>query len=363
MKKESSLKRSGILIPAIIREIPKNYSLVAKPNLPAGRTSYAMSNLNVAVIGPEGYSKELGKPGTTSDITFFNLKSGDNTVTIVEPSRYPEKLAPLFYSVSMAARAILVVDEINSQLGESVLMLDCAGLKKGMVILRNYLSRDQFVPLVKGTVVENYEVIGDDRMRLRERLLKEAENLGKEISAGPVGPGAVPIDHFFHVKGIGTVALGCVVGGTIGRHETLNVLPTKKTAFIRSMQKHEDDAEIAYPGDRLGIALKGVEAEELDRGYVLTRDPGITSSATLHGRADLVKYWPAPLKEGMVLYVGHWMQFLPSRIAYVNNSGDWHRPELTIRAEKELVYPSGARVILHYLEGGKLRIVGTLLLE
>jgi selenocysteine-specific translation elongation factor len=134
-------------------------------------------------------------------------------------------------------------------------------------------------------------------------------------------------------------------------------------ALVRSIQKHDADAEIAYPGDRIGFALKGVEAEDLERGYVLSKDPSLTSSTTIHGRAELIKYWPSALKEGMVLYIGHWMQFLPSKVAYVNNAGDWHRPELTLKTEKELVYPPGARAILHYLEGGKLRVVGTIIIE
>jgi len=58
-----------------------------------------MANLNVAVIGSPGYSRELGKKGTESDVTIYNMKKGDDTLTIIEPSRYPEKLAPLSYSV------------------------------------------------------------------------------------------------------------------------------------------------------------------------------------------------------------------------------------------------------------------------
>jgi hypothetical protein len=30
--------------------------------------------------------------------------------------------------------------------------------------------------------------------------------------------------------------------------------------------------------------------------------------------------------------------------------------------DKALIYPPGARIVLHYLEGGKLRVVGSLIL-
>jgi selenocysteine-specific translation elongation factor len=322
-----------------------------------------MSNLNVAVIGSPEYSKDLGKIGTISDFTFFNLKKEDVTVTMIEPSRYPEKLSSLFYTISMAQKVVLVVDEINAQFGESVLMLNCAGITNGILILRNYITPEQVAPLIRDTVVGGYELFDDDRMRLREHLLDEAAKIEEKPPTAASPPGAMPIDHSFPVKGIGTVALGCVVNGVIRRHDNLQVLPTKHMALVRSIQKHDADAEIAYPGDRIGFALKGVEAEDLERGYVLSKDPALTSSSTIHGRAELIKYWPSALKEGMVLYIGHWMQFIPSKVAYANNAGDWHRPELTLKTEKELVYPPGARAILHYLEGGKLRVVGTIIIE
>jgi hypothetical protein len=65
----------------------------------------------------------------------------------------------------------------------------------------------------------------------------------------------------------------------------------------------------------------------------------------------------------MIIHVGHWMQFLPAGIAFVDNSGDWKRPLITLRTSRELVYFPGDRIILHYLEGGKLRVTGTMIIE
>jgi selenocysteine-specific translation elongation factor len=154
-----------------------------------------------------------------------------------------------------------------------------------------------------------------------------------------------------------------VAQGVIKKHDTLKVLPTEKTAQIRSIQKHDDNADYAETGDRVGLALKNLDAEELDRGYVLTNDPAIKFSTKISGKAQLVKYWPSPLKEGMVIYAGHWMQFLPSRLEKVSFGTDWRMPEITLSMEKALIYPPGARIVLHYLEGGKLRVVGSLILN
>ncbi len=323
-----------------------------------------MSNITVAVLAPNGFSDALGKKGTTSDITFYNLKRGESTVTFIEPTRYPEKLSSLFYAISLADRIILIVDEITATFGETVLMLQCAGKAHGHIIFRNYLTPDQIAPLVKGTVLEHYEVVENDPIGLREKLLDAAAKMTahQKVKDG-AGNGTLPVDHHFNVKGVGIVVLGCVTHGVIRKHDSLKVLPTSKTAQVRSIQKHDDDADIAVTGDRAGLALKGVEAEDLDRGYVLTNDPAIKSSLVVTGKAQLVKYWPAPLKEEMVIYLGHWMQFLPSRLKKVTAEGDWRMPELTFILEKELVYPPGARMVLHYLEGGKLRVVGTLTLQ
>jgi selenocysteine-specific translation elongation factor len=319
-----------------------------------------MANLTVAVIGPEGYAGGLGKKGTSSDITFYNLKKGEQTVTCIEPSQYPERLSSLFLAVSPASRVVLVVDEINAAFGECVILLDCAGIAQGFLVLRNYINPDQVAPLIRDTVVEGYQVFPDDRAALREKLLQEAGNLRgtKNDTAG-----AFPIDHFYSLKGSGTIVLGEVVAGKIARHDNLRVWPTKKIAQVRSIQKHDDDTVSATAGDRVGLALKGVETEDLERGYVLSANASITSSNIFSGRATLTKYWPAPLKEGMVIHTGHWMQFMASRVAFVDNSGDWRKPRVTLKAEKELVYFPAAKVILHYLEGGKLRVAGSMVLD
>jgi selenocysteine-specific translation elongation factor len=316
-----------------------------------------MANLNVAILGSLDYGKELGKKGTTSDLTFYNLKKGQNTVTFIEPTRYPERLAPLFYAVSMAQKALLIVEQINPAFGESVIMLDSIGVKEGIIVLKNYLSRDQIAPFVKGTVVDGYELLEDDKNLLRERLIEDA---GKIDSPQNSETGTLPVDHFFNVRGIGTVVLGSIVEGSIKKHDVLMVLPGEKTAQVRSIQKHDEDFDTAGIGERTGIALKGVEVEDIDRGTILTNDKTIKSVSSISARASLVKYWPSPLKEGMVLHIGHWMQYVPARVEAASAEGDWHKAVLKLKLDKMLVYRPGAKAVLTYPEGGKLRVVGTI---
>jgi selenocysteine-specific translation elongation factor len=210
-------------------------------------------------------------------------------------------------------------------------------------------------------VLEKYEVSAVDTAGLRGSLLEEAGRMAyREKPTAPRTGGAVPVDHAYNVKGVGTVMLGCIPRGMIRRHDMLRVLPTDKTAQVRSIQKHDDEVDAAYPGDRVGLALKCIGAEDLDRGYVLSNDPSLQCSGSITAKAALVKYWPAPIKEGMVLSIGHWMQFLPCRVTHVETVSDWRMPTLTLALDTPLVFPPHARAVLHYLEGGKLRVAGTL---
>ena len=320
-----------------------------------------MGNITVAILGAQGYGANLGKKGTSTDITLYNLKKGENTVTFIEPTRYPERLAPLFYAVALAKKAIVVVDEVNATLGECLVMLQCSDIKSGYIILRNYIPKEKIQPLIKGTSIEKFEIINDDPNQIRESLLKEAAELKPvEVPTGQQAVGAVPVDHAFNVKGVGVVVLGIVIYGVVQKHAVLNALPAAKSAQVRSIQKHDDEFDVAWEGDRVGFALKNVEVEDLDRGTVLTNDPSIKTATKLQAQASLVRYWQTPLKDGMVVHVGHWTQFLTAKVEAATDAGDWRKTTLTLTLDRPLVYRANDRAVLMYLEGAKLRVAGTL---
>lgn len=318
-----------------------------------------MGNITVAVIGAQDYSGQIGKKGTSTDITLFDVKKGEATVTFIEPTRYPERLAPLFYACALATKALVVVDELSASLGEQLVMLQCSGIKSGIFVLRNYIQPEKIMPLIKGTPLENFEFIADDPNVIREKLLAEAAQI-QTATATQVG--TVPVDHAFNVKGVGVVILGIVVNGDVAKHASLKVLPGVKTAVVRSIQKHDDEFEEAVTGDRVGFALKSVDVEDLDRGTVLTNDPTVKTQNKLQTQASLVKYWQTPIKAGMVMHVGHWAQFLTAKVEEATEGDDFRNPTLTLALDKPLVYRPGDSAVLMYLEGTKLRVAGTLAL-
>ena len=320
-----------------------------------------MGNLTVAVLGGQDYANSLGKKGTSTDITLYNLKKGDQTVTFIEPTRYPERLAPLFYATSLAKKAVVVVDELNAAFGECLVMLSCSNVDGGFFVLRNYLPREKIEPLIKGTPLEKFEFVDDNPAFLKDRLLSDAA-LYTPVASKDCGQsaGTVPIDHSFNVKGVGAVILGVVANGEISKHDTVKVLPGTKTAQIRSVQKHDDEFDCAREGDRVGLAMKNVEVVDLERGTVLTTDESVKSTKSVKTQASLVRYWQAPMKSEMVIHLGHWMQFIPARVEAIADEGEWRKPLLTLSLEKEIVYRSGDRAVVSHLDGGKLRVAGTI---
>ena len=320
-----------------------------------------MGNLNIAVLGAKDYASKIGKKGTVTDMTFYDYKSGTDSFTLIEPSKYPEKLSSLFYSVAMSEFAILVVDKIDSFLGETIVMTDVLGIDRGWIILQNYIQPEQLKPLLAGTCLEGYEYKEDDPIKLREELIAMAKAEAKAPGEGTCG--SCPVDSHFNVRGVGTVVLGSVIDGYFRKHDKMTVFPIKREVILKSIQKHDLDADDGVKGDHVGLALRGIESDELDRGYVVTTDPSVKMSRKVEGNVSLIKYWPSPLKEGMVLHIGHWMQMVPCRISSVDNGDDFRSAKVEFDLESDMIHKPGDKATIMYLEGGKLRVVGSIVLS
>jgi selenocysteine-specific translation elongation factor len=311
-------------------------------------------SLNVAVIGSLEYSKQLGKKSGETDITVYDLKKGETVVTMVEPSRYPEKIQSLYYSAAFGEHVVLIADKLDQYFGESLLMINACGVKEGTIVLRNYITEDQLKVLRRGTVLEGYEVMEDDPVKLQAKLIALAERPRQP----QLSPGILSVESAFNVRGIGTVALATVKSGSIRKHNQLRVLPGDKIAEVRSIQKHDVDFETAEVGDHVGVALKGIEASDLDRGAILSGET-LKQTTSVTAKAELIPYFQAQLHEGSTIHLGHWLQLNLARITKLVDSGD-KKPEITITLETPLVHPAGARAVLVYIDGGRLRVAGTI---
>ena len=79
-------------------------------------------------------------------------------------------------------------------------------------------------------------------------------------------PLPLPIQDAYKIEGIGTVAVGRVETGTLKPGMLLTIGPGSVTAECRTVQKHHERMDEAFPGDNIGFCVKNVK--ELKRGYV-----------------------------------------------------------------------------------------------
>ena len=184
--------------------------------------------------------------------------------------------------------AILKISAIDKTLAETIVAIDAFGIVNGCMIFDNYITIDQVKPYISGTVLEKYEIIENDMIKLRERVFEfEPERKGDAVK--------IPIDHHFNVKGVGTVILGTVKRGVVKKHDELMVYPTSKKSQVRSIQIHDKDYDEGETGARVGLALKNIDSGGLDRGFVLAPEGTLNTGDELKLKLKLSKYWKEPL--------------------------------------------------------------------
>jgi elongation factor Tu len=94
-------------------------------------------------------------------------------------------------------------------------------------------------------------------------------------------PFLMPVEDVFSIKGRGTVPTGRVERGTIKAGDEIEIVglkETKKTVAISLEMFHKTMNE-AEPGDAVGVLLRGVDREEIERGQVLAA-PGTVKPHT-----------------------------------------------------------------------------------
>ena len=101
-------------------------------------------------------------------------------------------------------------------------------------------------------------------------------------------PFLMPVEDVFSIKGRGTVVTGRVEQGIIKVGDTVDVVGIKETSQtvvtgVEMFHKMLDEAE---PGDAVGLLLRGVDRDEIERGQVLAA-PG---SVTPHSDASAQVY-------------------------------------------------------------------------
>ena len=265
------------------------------------------TGVTVAVVGAPNIAKELGKRGTESDITLFNSVTEGHATTLVEPSQFPEKFPPLLTALGMADQCLLVVPELNRTVAETIATVELTETPT-TVVLGPGVGEAELARALKGGRLEAAPRVPLDLPHLRELI----DGWKAPRVEGPV---MIPIDHSFPVKGVGTVILGVVRRGTLHSHDRLRLWPTPKVLEIRSIQVHDIDRKEADCGERVGIALKGVDVDEISRGQVLAPEGSLAEGSELAGSPfEKCRYYRGDAGSGAAVHVAHGLQVVPAEI-------------------------------------------------
>jgi len=312
-----------------------------------------MPAVTLGVLGNLDYARELGKKSTESDVQLVTFKEGDTHVSMVVPFRHPEKVHALCYAVNSADALLIVVKEVTRDLGESIVAAAAAGHTRGLIVLQNYVQPEQIAPLLKGTSLAAIPMTTDDKpASVRQKIVELA-------SAPRPGPVQIPIDHHFNVKGIGCVILGFVTRGVVKKHENLRAYPTTKMAQIRSIQVHDVDVSEAHTGDHVGLALKNIENEDIDRGFILAPEGALTvaeAGTTMTLKTSVTPFFRPGIKAEGIYHIAHGWQIVTCRAK--NELAAGKEGPVSFELTKPLAYNAGDRVVIVNLDNAAQRVVG-----
>ena len=293
----------------------------------------------VSLLGSKELGKELGKKGTASDITLYNRVQGEVALTYVEPTQFPDKFPPLLAALSIGRQVLFGVETLSRDLAEAIVTASLLEKSEGLLALSPNVGEEEVRKLLKGTKLEGIP-----------SAPMEAKAIGSVVegwsSSSAEGETAVPVDHVFPVKGVGTVVLGIVKSGTVKVHDRLRLFPSETSVEVRSIQVHDVDVPSAGTGSRVGLALKGVEATEVSRGQVLAPAESLRISDTL----ELTHYASCPFFKGKAgegdhVHLSIGLQVVPAKIQRVD--GD----RRTIVPDRPVVWSPGERACLVQLSG------------
>jgi len=94
-------------------------------------------------------------------------------------------------------------------------------------------------------------------------------------------PFLMPIEDVFSIKGRGTVVTGRVERGVVKVNEEIEIVgirPTKKTV-VTGVEMFRKQLDQGQAGDNIGVLLRGVEKDDVERGQVLAK-PATTTPHT-----------------------------------------------------------------------------------
>lgn len=104
-------------------------------------------------------------------------------------------------------------------------------------------------------------------------------------------PFLMPVEDVFTITGRGTVATGRIERGTVKTGEEVEVVgltDTKKTV-VTGVEMHRKTLDSGMAGDNVGVLLRGVGRDDIERGQVLSKPNSIKPHTGFNGSVYILK--------------------------------------------------------------------------
>jgi elongation factor Tu len=153
--------------------------------------------------------------------------------------------------------------------------------------LRELLSDYEFpgddIPIIRGSALEALESNSTDPDDPVYNTIWELMNAVDEYIPAPERdvdkPFLMPVEDVFSIKGRGTVATGRVERGKVRINEQIEIVGLKdetRTVVCTGVEMFRKILDEGIAGDNIGVLLRGINRDEIERGQVLAHPKSIT---------------------------------------------------------------------------------------
>ena len=194
---------------------------------------------------------------------------------------------------------IAATDGPMAQTREHILLARQVGVPRLVVFLNkcDMVDDEEFIDLVEMEVREllsEYEFPGDDIPVVRGSALKALEGDPKWVAKveelmeivddyiptperDNMKPFLMPVEDVFTITGRGTVATGRVERGQVKLNDQVEIVGIKETksTVVTGVEMFRKLLDYAEAGDNIGVLLRGVTRDEIERGQVLAKPKSV----------------------------------------------------------------------------------------
>jgi elongation factor Tu len=146
--------------------------------------------------------------------------------------------------------------------------------------VRDLLAKYEFdreAPIVRGSATKALEGDAANEDAVME-LVKAMDDYIPEPKRDLDKPFLMPVEDVFSIKGRGTVATGRVEQGVIKINEEVEIVGIRDTrkSVVTGVEMFKKMLDQGQAGDNVGILLRGIERDDVERGQVLAKPGTIT---------------------------------------------------------------------------------------